>query len=175
MSGRIGTATAHNVVSSNERFQIVNSGSDFLLTNFPTCITRYIRYVPVHKKTFLNLSFLINRLKRNFVYFIGRYFLGVHDFIISMRILLNFRVYSPVVFGKKTDPEGNYIRKYLPQLAKYPSKYIYSPWEAPLSVQKAAGCIVGGYRNYRYLLLGERGGGLQYREVSVPDSKCRHI
>lgn len=54
-----------------------------------------------------------------------------------------FRVYSPVVFGKKTDPEGDYIRKYLPRLAKYPAKYIYSPWEAPLSVQKAAGCIIG--------------------------------
>jgi cryptochrome len=53
------------------------------------------------------------------------------------------RVYSPVVFGKKTDPEGDYIRKYLPQLKKYPAKYIYTPWEAPLSVQKAAGCIIG--------------------------------
>ncbi|XP_023343983.1 cryptochrome-1, partial [Eurytemora carolleeae] len=54
-----------------------------------------------------------------------------------------FRVYSPVAFGKKTDPTGEYIRKYLPQLKKYPDKYIYSPWEAPLAVQKAAGCIIG--------------------------------
>ena len=54
-----------------------------------------------------------------------------------------FRVYSPVAFGKKTDKEGAYIKKYLPQLKKYPSKYIYEPWEAPLSVQKAAGCIIG--------------------------------
>ena len=54
-----------------------------------------------------------------------------------------FRVYSPVAFGKKTDKEGVYIKKYLPQLKKYPSKYIYEPWEAPLSVQKAAGCIIG--------------------------------
>jgi len=28
-------------------------------------------------------------------------------------------------------------------LAKYPSKYIYEPWEAPLAVQKAAGCVIG--------------------------------
>ena len=55
-------------------------------------------------------------------------------------------MYSPVVFGKKTDPEGEYIKRYLPQLAKYPAKYIYSPWEAPLAVQKAAGCIIGPYR-----------------------------
>ena len=53
------------------------------------------------------------------------------------------RVYSPVVFGKKTDPDGVYIKRYLPKLAKYPAKYIYSPWEAPLAVQKAAGCIIG--------------------------------
>ena len=34
-------------------------------------------------------------------------------------------------------------RKYLPQLKKYPDNYIYEPWNAPLSVQKAAGCIIG--------------------------------
>ncbi|CAG7824192.1 unnamed protein product [Allacma fusca] len=54
-----------------------------------------------------------------------------------------YRVYSPIVFGKKTDPHGEYIRKYLPKLAKYPPNYIYEPWTAPMSVQKAAGCIIG--------------------------------
>ena len=52
-------------------------------------------------------------------------------------------MYSPIAFGKKTDPSGDYIRKYLPQLKKYPDKYIYSPWEAPLATQKAAGCVIG--------------------------------
>lgn len=57
-----------------------------------------------------------------------------------------FRVYSPVAFGKKTDKEGMYIRKYVPELKKYPSQYIYEPWDAPKSVQTAAGCIIGvGY------------------------------
>jgi len=54
-----------------------------------------------------------------------------------------FRVYSPVAFGKKTDPNGNYIRKYLPKLSKFPAKYIYEPWNAPLSVQKEAKCLIG--------------------------------
>eukprot|EP00095_Tigriopus_kingsejongensis_P010665 maker-scaffold799_size95547-snap-gene-0.11 protein:Tk10665 transcript:maker-scaffold799_size95547-snap-gene-0.11-mRNA-1 annotation:"cryptochrome-1-like isoform x1" len=54
-----------------------------------------------------------------------------------------YRVYSPVVFGKKTDPNGDYIRKYLPRLKKFPNNYIYEPWKAPLSVQKAANCIIG--------------------------------
>jgi len=54
-----------------------------------------------------------------------------------------FRVYSPVAFGKKTDPEGNYIRKWIPALARFPSKYIYEPWKAPRTVQRQSGCVVG--------------------------------
>lgn len=57
-----------------------------------------------------------------------------------------FRVYSPVAFGKKTDKEGLFIRKYVPELKKYPAAFIYEPWKAPKSVQTAAGCIIGeGY------------------------------
>merc|ERR1712166_1409250 len=51
--------------------------------------------------------------------------------------------YSPIAFGKKTDKNGDYIRKYLPQLKNYPKKYIYEPWTAPLAIQKEAGCIIG--------------------------------
>ncbi|KAJ7996862.1 hypothetical protein DPEC_G00222920 [Dallia pectoralis] len=54
-----------------------------------------------------------------------------------------FRVYSPIAFGKKTDKNGDYIKKYLPLLKKFPAQYIYEPWKAPRSVQEAAGCIVG--------------------------------
>lgn len=56
---------------------------------------------------------------------------------------LFYRVYSPIAFGKKTDPNGDYIRKYLPILRKYPSKYIYEPWTAPMEVQIKSGCIIG--------------------------------
>ncbi|XP_071802259.1 cryptochrome-1-like isoform X1 [Asterias amurensis] len=54
-----------------------------------------------------------------------------------------FRVYSPIAFGKKTDKNGDYIRKYLPVLKKMPTQYIYEPWTAPRSVQEKAGCLVG--------------------------------
>ena len=47
-----------------------------------------------------------------------------------------YRVYSPVAFGKKTDPKGEYIKKWLPVLKDMPSQYIYEPWKAPESVQK---------------------------------------
>ncbi|XP_069804452.1 cryptochrome-1-like isoform X1 [Dendropsophus ebraccatus] len=54
-----------------------------------------------------------------------------------------FRVYSPVAFGKKTDKNGDYIKKYLPILKKFPPEYIYEPWKSPRSVQERAGCIIG--------------------------------
>jgi len=54
-----------------------------------------------------------------------------------------YRVYSPVAFGKKTDKLGDYIRKYVPKLAKFPTQYIYEPWKAPIAVQKGCGCIIG--------------------------------
>ena len=54
-----------------------------------------------------------------------------------------FRVYSPVVFGKGFDKNGNYIRHFLPVLKDMPAQYIYEPWKAPLEVQRKANCIVG--------------------------------
>lgn len=53
------------------------------------------------------------------------------------------RCYSPIAFGKKTDPSGDYIKKWLPVLAKFPAKYIYEPWTAPIEVQRGCGCIIG--------------------------------
>lgn len=54
-----------------------------------------------------------------------------------------YRVYSPVAFGKKWDKHGDLIRKYVPELSKFPEKYIYEPWKAPKVDQKEAGCIIG--------------------------------
>ncbi|NXJ84835.1 CRY1 protein, partial [Trogon melanurus] len=53
------------------------------------------------------------------------------------------RIFCPVRFGKRTDPEGHYIRKYLPVLKNFASKYIYEPWMASEEEQKQAGCIIG--------------------------------
>ncbi|KAL4225263.1 hypothetical protein ACF0H5_015951 [Mactra antiquata] len=54
-----------------------------------------------------------------------------------------FRVYSPIAFGKKTDTNGDFIRKYIPKLAKFPQKFIYEPWTAPKTIQEKCGCIIG--------------------------------
>lgn len=54
-----------------------------------------------------------------------------------------FPLYDPVKFGRKADPNGDYIRKYVPVLKNYPVQYIHEPWMAPEQVQRAAKCIVG--------------------------------
>ena len=54
-----------------------------------------------------------------------------------------FRCYSPIAFAKKYDPDGAYVRKYLPQLRKLPKAYIYEPWRAPAALQKSCGCVIG--------------------------------
>ncbi|XP_075663787.1 (6-4)DNA photolyase isoform X1 [Castanea sativa] len=53
------------------------------------------------------------------------------------------RIYSPISFGKKYDPNGDYIKHFLPILKDMPKEYIYEPWTAPLSVQTKAKCIIG--------------------------------
>ncbi|KEF57981.1 cryptochrome [Exophiala aquamarina CBS 119918] len=55
-----------------------------------------------------------------------------------------YRVYSPIAFGKKWDPEGKFVRKYVPELAQFDKKYIYEPYKAPIADQKAWGCIIQG-------------------------------
>ena len=42
-----------------------------------------------------------------------------------------FRVFNPVTQGRKFDPEGLYIRKWIPELAGLPTRWIHEPWEAP--------------------------------------------
>jgi deoxyribodipyrimidine photo-lyase len=53
-----------------------------------------------------------------------------------------FRVFNPVLQGRKHDPAGGYVRRWLPELARVPDEYLHAPWEMPLSVQQAAGCRV---------------------------------
>ena len=54
-----------------------------------------------------------------------------------------WRVYSPIEFGKKTDKNGDYIRKYIPALKNFPTQYIFEPWMASPLVQKTAKCVIG--------------------------------
>ncbi|KAH7162557.1 FAD binding domain of DNA photolyase-domain-containing protein [Dactylonectria estremocensis] len=55
-----------------------------------------------------------------------------------------FRCYSPISFGQKWDKQGDFIRRWVPELSRMDAKYIYEPWKAPLSDQKKAGVRIKG-------------------------------
>ena len=54
-----------------------------------------------------------------------------------------FRIFNPVSQSERFDPEGRFIRRYLPELARVPAKWIHAPWTMPPLEQQAAGCVVG--------------------------------
>ena len=57
-----------------------------------------------------------------------------------------FRIFNPFTQGEKFDPNGDYVRKFVPELAKMPKKYIHRPWDAPDNVLASAGVKLG--KNY---------------------------
>ena len=54
-----------------------------------------------------------------------------------------FRVFNPTLQGRKFDPDGAYVRRWVPELAAVPDKFIHAPWEMPAEVQQMVGCRVG--------------------------------
>ena len=54
-----------------------------------------------------------------------------------------FRVFNPMLQGEKFDPEGDYVRRYVPELGKLPVKFIHRPWEADAAALRAAGVELG--------------------------------
>ena len=54
-----------------------------------------------------------------------------------------FRVFNPVLQGEKFDPEGEYVREWVPELAKLPKKHIHAPWNAPDTALVKAGVRLG--------------------------------
>jgi deoxyribodipyrimidine photo-lyase len=54
-----------------------------------------------------------------------------------------FRIFAPVTQGQRFDADGEYVRTYVPELAKLPAKWIHAPWEAPADALAAAGVVLG--------------------------------
>jgi deoxyribodipyrimidine photo-lyase len=54
-----------------------------------------------------------------------------------------FRIFNPIAQGERYDPEGDYVRRWIPELAKLPAKHIHAPWTAPDALLKEAGVILG--------------------------------
>lgn len=49
----------------------------------------------------------------------------------------------PVNYGRRLDPWGEYVKRYIPELRNYPVEYLYEPWKAPIEVQEKASCVIG--------------------------------
>ncbi len=53
-----------------------------------------------------------------------------------------FRIFNPVLQGKKFDPQGSYIRQWVPELSRVPEKNIHEPWQMSPELQKSSDCII---------------------------------
>jgi deoxyribodipyrimidine photo-lyase len=54
-----------------------------------------------------------------------------------------FRIFNPVTQSEKFDPEGKFIRRYVPELARVPDKFIHAPWTMGRLEQEALGIVIG--------------------------------
>ncbi len=54
-----------------------------------------------------------------------------------------FRVFNPVLQGERFDPEGRYVRRFVPELARLPDRWLHQPWAAPEAVLQKAGLVIG--------------------------------
>ena len=54
-----------------------------------------------------------------------------------------FRIFNPVTQSEKFDPEGRFIRRYLPELARMPDRHLHAPWRLPSAEQQAVGVVIG--------------------------------
>jgi deoxyribodipyrimidine photolyase len=58
----------------------------------------------------------------------------------------------PVFAAKSCDPEGHYVRKWIPALAPLPAEYIHCPWDAPFALRAAARLVLGQAYPVRILM-----------------------
>lgn len=54
-----------------------------------------------------------------------------------------FRIFNPILQGEKFDPQGDYVRTWVPELALLPPAFIHKPWQAPEALLSKAGIALG--------------------------------
>jgi deoxyribodipyrimidine photo-lyase len=53
------------------------------------------------------------------------------------------RIYNPTRHMERFDPDGDYVRRHVPELRGVPDEYLREPWTMPDEVQRACGCVIG--------------------------------
>ncbi len=54
-----------------------------------------------------------------------------------------FRIFNPTTQGERYDPDGRWIRRWVPELAQVPGEFLHRPWTMPRAVQLRSGCRIG--------------------------------
>lgn len=54
-----------------------------------------------------------------------------------------FRIFNPVLQGERFDPNGDYVRRWVPELGKLPARHIHQPWQAPATLLQTCGVRLG--------------------------------
>ena len=83
--------------------------------------------------------------------FLGQHFLdfepGIHFSQFQMQSgttgINTVRIYSPTKQVQDQDPQGEFIRKFVPELSEVPNEYLAEPYKMPLMLQSASGCRIG--------------------------------
>jgi deoxyribodipyrimidine photo-lyase len=53
------------------------------------------------------------------------------------------RIFNPSRQQQRFDPDGAYVRRYVPELERVPDEHLAQPWTMPPDVQRTAGCLIG--------------------------------
>lgn len=54
-----------------------------------------------------------------------------------------FRIFNPILQGERFDADGSYVRRFVPEIAALPDKFLHKPFEAPEAVLREAGITLG--------------------------------
>ena len=54
-----------------------------------------------------------------------------------------FRIFNPVLQGRRFDPDGRYVRRFVTELTRVPDAKLHEPWTMTADEQRAAGCVIG--------------------------------
>ena len=82
-----------------------------------------------------------------------------------------FRVFNPVRQGERFDPDGKYVRQWVPELADLPKKHIHSPWTASMEDLETAGIVLGETYPHQIVDLKQTRVCLLYTSLSPRDQR----